>query len=913
MSYNKFSYFFFIFLLITVNLAALTQVGTMKVKVTVESGEAVEAAQVVILSPELMGRRVGYTNRFGIVYFRNLAIGTYEARVSADGYKSLVKEAIRISLDSMKEVSITLELGEVREVVVVTAEPEMIDTKSSEISSEYDFENYFNHMPTERHYSDLLDFTGGAEPGNNPSVFGAERSDNAYLVDGINTTDSRTQTWGSQFNIDIVQDVEINTAGIKAEYGFMNGSVMNIVTKSGSNQVHGLARLEMYRTDWNDISVGDPNTEDDDAQLGSDEDQWNFSGGGPLIKDHFWWYAGYTSREALTEWQRRYNPFNPYARQTSYTGYIGHFLSLKATAQLDESLKATFFYKEDPIENGNILSWVFNRLGMVIMPEADASQQQGGDSWIGTLTWVPSDSIFFEFRIIDANQYVDYGAQEANDDGYWEASSATGPALFSVDGWFWGAVFQDSQTDRNNNIYAGSMSWLLGEGEKYHDIKAGVEFTDQWSVVRELEYPTGEFVVTSPVTMAGFDNVRWMTATRIVGERLPAAENHIEYLTFYLQDSFALTDNITINAGLRTDIASGENNQGSVIYDTALLSGLAPRLGIAWNLGDLHIRASYNRYFDLFSLYTLDWFNVFNNPETWQQLIPANFVDGKYGWRVVQEWKVGSADSNHSVSSDLTPQYADEFTVGADFSPWENVLFSVNGVWRIYSDLVIAQDMDDDNYYNIENLKTDAYGAKWKEYIGLMVSFRKRPTEDNLLITGSFTLGKTEGLDHGSVETGGYGGYSGQTYANADEWWRELDFPTMQLKLQTAWFVLRGVYIGFTGYLHNGYLFSSYEIEGEKANWGTLYTYPNGFGDLGRSDAQFTMNLQIGFEKEVNIPFDISLFDDSFLIGIYANIYNLFDNQSATTISENIASPLYGMSTEWLDARSYRFGVRLEF
>ncbi len=66
----------------------------------------------------------------------------------------------------------------------------------------------------------------------------------------------------------------------------------------GQDEAQG--RFEMYRRDWNDISINDPSSKADDARLGDDEDQWNFSGGGPIIKDSLWWYLGYSNRETLS-------------------------------------------------------------------------------------------------------------------------------------------------------------------------------------------------------------------------------------------------------------------------------------------------------------------------------------------------------------------------------------------------------------------------------------------------------------------------------------------------------------------------------------------------------------------------------------------------------------------------------------
>ncbi|MBN2134996.1 MAG: TonB-dependent receptor [Acidobacteria bacterium] len=907
---------FFIIMMLTVAssslLFALTEVGTMEVTVWSTESKPIPGVKIEIESPNMIGKRMKLTSTEGKAIFLNLPVGTYSILAELEGFKIKETKNLVINPGKKTDMMLVLETGG-SEVITVMSEPEIVDTSNSAIESKFNFDQYLNYLPTGRHYTSIASTSSGVEPGNNPSVLGAGREANAYLVDGVSTTDPRSKAWGTQFNMDIVDQMILHKTGVDAEYGHFMGSISNIITKSGANSIHGIARLEMYRKSWNDITYANPEIDTDDAQVGDSEDQWNFSGGGPLIEDFLWWYIGYTSRESLTDWQRRTDPMNPTSRVSAVRAYVGHFFSIKGTAQLGPNVRISGFYKEDPIENGNVLSWVWNMFNMAIMPDADVSQRQGGDALMFNGSWIINDSLFIEARIIDDNEVFDYGAQEASPDGYWTKSYDDRTNYFSIDGWIWGSVMDDYKSERNQNTYAAAINYLVDtDSLGSHDMKLGVEFMDQWSVLQQTDYPGGEYILTGRAGRVGFDNVTWLQRTLVIGDRLPAAETHIGYWTAYLQDSIALNDSLTINLGLRTDIASGENNQGTTIFETDLLSALAPRVGIAYDLKGSVLRASYSRYFDMFSLYILDWFNVYDSPELWQLFVATNQWDGHYGWTKSLEWYEGSSESLHSIDSDLKPQYAEEVSLGIDIPLASDMRVSLSGVWRTYHNLVIAQDMDDDNYYNIENLVTDAYGTKWKEYLGVIVEFNKMALNDHLFLNASFTYGLNEGLDKSNVETGGYGGYSAQRYDNADEWWHEMPYPSIYLKMQSVYSIPSGWYLGLTGSWNNGELISSYALKGEKVNWGYMYDYVNGFGDLGRIGDAFLVDLQIGKESVIELPFDVPLTDSQFMFGVYFNIYNLFNDQSAIEIDPNINSYDYLSETDWRAGRSYRLGIRLE-
>ena len=87
-------------------------------------------------------------------------------------------------------------------------------------------------MPTNRQYQMVMSILPGAVEMNNPVVHGASTRDNMYLIDGMTSVDPMTTTWSTAINFDNIQEVQVTTGGITAEYGKGTGALVNMLTKS---------------------------------------------------------------------------------------------------------------------------------------------------------------------------------------------------------------------------------------------------------------------------------------------------------------------------------------------------------------------------------------------------------------------------------------------------------------------------------------------------------------------------------------------------------------------------------------------------------------------------------------------------------------------------------------------------------
>jgi hypothetical protein len=898
---------------------ALQQTGNLIVTVMSEEGQILPGASVTLTSNVLMGTRNLATGSNGKATFRSLPPGEYTIDVVMDGFQSYHQTGIDVRLSKTSKADVSMKLGQAKEVIDVVGTGPIVDTSSNTVSHDFDFNTYINHLPTGRHYVSVAGLSAGVTAGNNPSATGAGQYGNSYMLDGVSHMDPKTHTWSGQFNIDSVADVTVVNAGATAEYGLATGMIVNMVTKSGSNDVTALGRLEMTRVNWNDLSLLNPDSAADDRRQGADGDRKYYSIGGPLYPDVVWWFFGYYPSSTETIYNRYLDPFNPLVGTQAVRTYIGHFMNAKGTIQLGEDIKLSGFYREDPITINNISSQSY--YGGYMQPSADELQTQGGKGYSASITYVASQDIFIEGLWSEGRNPLTFTYQDADPDGRWIASSHTGPFFQSADNWWWGSIVEDYSSERNHDSVKLAFNYLLqSDSMGDHDIKFGAEYLDNWTSVVDTYYPSGEFIKTSPVEGIGFDNVQWLYRYTYEN-RLPVKEVHNKTLTFYLQDSIQLSDALTINAGLRTDIADLLDNYDTSIYKDGIFSALAPRLGFAYDMGTVLVRGSVGRYYDIYSTYMIDDFTYFAIPETRTQYAPTDGVDGHNGWTQIDQWTVGSADINNTLDPDLGPAWMDEATLGMDYMFSDTLVLSLSGIYRNYCGLVSREDPDGDKYWYWTNINTPDHGSSYKIYYGGILELRKRPTEDNLFLDLSVTYQHLEGFAQDTLR---YSYYSNpyQTDDRISYYWGDIGASQSNsgsydgdmnwfAKAQATYFFPNNWYLGVIANWQQGNALTSYRSV-NVPGYGNVTFYPNGRADMDRLPNQFLLNVQFGIEQTIEMPFDVPFWDDSILLGIYVNVNNLLDNQDEVQYQQNLASGSYGRSVAWLNARNYLLGFRIE-
>ena len=207
-------------------------------------GGSLVADATVKISGELMpaGRTVT-TDENGMYRFQALLPGKSTVQVEKSGVGTTSRE-VQVDLD--KDTQVDLVIGvEVKEDVVVSAASPIVDLKSSEVNFNYKADQ-IAALPLQRNYSGLFQLIPGVAENNQfAPAGGGSRQDNKYLIDGVDITNPGFGYLSTEVNGLDIAEFNVKRGAITAEFGRATGFVTNAISKSGTNQFHGIGFAEM--------------------------------------------------------------------------------------------------------------------------------------------------------------------------------------------------------------------------------------------------------------------------------------------------------------------------------------------------------------------------------------------------------------------------------------------------------------------------------------------------------------------------------------------------------------------------------------------------------------------------------------------------------------------------------------------
>jgi hypothetical protein len=298
--------------LATASLAAQTFRGTILGTVTDTSGAVVSGAKIAVKNENTGLERSTQTSADGSYSVPELPLGTYTVTISQAGFQTFVTSKVVVDVATERRVDAQLKTGKVTEVVEVSGEDSLqVSTTSSELGGTLTTQTIENLPVNGRDYTKLIYLNPGVsgspdQISDSPGSFGTFSMNgsrgraNNFLLDGTDMNDgfrndpaiNEAGVFGDPATIlpiDAVAELRV-LSNYEAEYGRNSGAVVNIVTKSGTNQLHGSA-LEYNRTS----SVGGArnffNTAG--AQDPFHNNQFGGSLGGPIARDHTFFYVDY--------------------------------------------------------------------------------------------------------------------------------------------------------------------------------------------------------------------------------------------------------------------------------------------------------------------------------------------------------------------------------------------------------------------------------------------------------------------------------------------------------------------------------------------------------------------------------------------------------------------------------------------
>src|SRR5258705_6437460 len=275
-------------------------------RVTDATGAVVEGAQVTARQIDTNLVSASETDREGRFRFPYLRVGRHEIKIHRQGFADATR-SLTLTIGAAFELPVSLTVESTETSVVVSGEAAMLEAARSQIAGVVSQTEVSNLPLNGRNFLDLALLIPGVSPTNTASnqIFaetsavpgqgisiGSQRNfSNSFIVDGLSANDDAAGLSGIFYGLDVVHEFQVVTSGGQAELGRALGGYINMVTKSGTNSLHGdlygYLRNQRFNA-ANPLSHG---------RLPSTQAQYGVSLGGPVIHDRTFYFANFEQRE----------------------------------------------------------------------------------------------------------------------------------------------------------------------------------------------------------------------------------------------------------------------------------------------------------------------------------------------------------------------------------------------------------------------------------------------------------------------------------------------------------------------------------------------------------------------------------------------------------------------------------------
>lgn len=675
-----------------------------------DKGQAIPSATVTITSDQGVVRTTT-ADQNGQFRLSAMPGGAYRATVTASGYAPLNNRAIAVAPGS-SAFAFTLSLaGTVLDEVVVSAARVIKDFNRTDGGVALDVQDLSERVPLARTINaavllaptvsagDASIVANGVRRNQNAvNISGTSAAESVYYINGLNVTDQRTFLGYSDLPFEMIKTIEVKTGGYQAEFGRGTGGIVNIVTRSGSNDFHWGAsaywtpnslrstRPTSYAPGGNN-SVGIIDFQKTVKSNSAEQTVW---ASGPLLEDHIFFFGLYNARQT--------NNWNA-ARFTTTTTTNGTWLNTryddprwatKFDFVLNENhrLEATIF---SDAENTDYRPWNYgktqdNILAVTGLTNPDGSllpyqQEAGGVNSILQYTGVLSPNVTVSALV---------GRSKSNYKDSGPYISRPGVVDFGTTG---SSVTLGRQAGPFNLAGEDTRDTYRLDGDFYfsavgdHHLRVGYDY--------EKLLSTAVSAYTGGALYYGYETADCPTGAGAAGcvEKLTFAnvgDYKATQSAWYVQDSWSLTPNFTLQLGVRADIYDYKNVNGESYIK--ITDQLAPRLGFSWDPSGSGMNRIYGSYGDYYlpiatntsirassgEVYTDQYFQT-------QRDGGGNLVIDSAGYPIMGA-QIGSTDffsppgapdPRGVIESDLKPMFEREMSLGFEhefdmgvFSGW---------------------------------------------------------------------------------------------------------------------------------------------------------------------------------------------------------------------------------------------------
>jgi hypothetical protein len=708
------------------NVMAQTTHGDIQGTVSDEAGAPLPGVTVSISSAALIGAKSAITGVDGDYKFLVLAPGEYNVTFNLPGFQTRSQANMRVSMGTTTRVDAIMTPA-FSDEVVVTSETPLVNTQQTTIGADLS-SDFYDDLPTGRNYTAVASVTPGAQADDSGQTFyGSTGAENAYYIDGANTTSIEFGQQGTQLNFEFIDEVQVKTGSYNAEYGRATGSVINVVTKSGGNEFHGDV-FGYYDADSLQSSLKDePAAGPVNAsfqQVSFTRSDYGFDLGGYVLKDKLWFFVAYDriDNENHLEVLKDFSAViegGTYEGQRVPENTTGDLWAGKLTWRMapNHSLAGSVF--GDPTENAGVIAG----LTLAATPlYFTGLVETGGTNFSANYDGIFGQNVVLSARIAQHNEENKNIGPGHFVNGYIDYTDPLGDGTTV---WGWDADGNANQRTsgygyHNNNEfgrdqYNADLSWFVGDLAGSHEFKFGVEFEDLsimsevWnggagqriyrfdcidSDTRDCQgqpyYFRHRFFVNDP-------NVDPETATTADILAPQIVDTISDSQALYAQDTWQVVPNLSLNFGVRWGQQRLFNNDREVSAD--IDDNIAPRVGFVWDFMGNGKSKAYGH-----------WGKFYES-------IPMDIVIRAFGGEI-SLWSYNLSDDPNDVAADLSVrgsrvtgggysrvdpgikgQHIEEIVVGAEYEVAPNWAVGAKYIVRELGDVIEDALTLDADYY----------------------------------------------------------------------------------------------------------------------------------------------------------------------------------------------------------------------
>jgi outer membrane receptor protein involved in Fe transport len=550
--------------------------GTISGRVLDSQGAAVPGATVSVRQTDTNVTVQATTETDGRFRFPYLKIGRYELRARLQGFKENARTLV-LGAGSAFDIPITLEVAGLDTAVTVIGDSPILETARSQIAGTVPQAEVQNLPMNGRNFLDLALLVPGvsptntnstqlfaetsAVPGQGLSIASQRNLSNSFIVDGVSANDDAAGLSGITFGVDAIEQFQVVTGGGQAELGRALGGYVNVVTKSGTNALHGSV-YGFFRSDaFNGENALTSQT------LPMDQEQFGFSLGGPVRKNRTFYFTN-VERKVLD--------------QTGVVAILPEnvpIINAKLNQVAYPGMPVTTGIYPNPVHSSNVLGKIDHQfsgadqlsvryaLYDVVSDNARGVGNLNAPSASSGLDNIDQSIAVSNVWTISSNTVNETRVQMSHGDLQAYSTDQIGPQV-AISGVANFGTLSSSPWRRENTLFQAVSNISRRTGA--HALRAGVDFQYNDDTITFPRTFRGSYTFSS---LGNFLTGNYSSFAQTFGDAAINQQN--PNVGFYAQDEWRVGSRLTLNGGVRYDLQLLD----TINTDT---NNVSPRAGFVW-------------------------------------------------------------------------------------------------------------------------------------------------------------------------------------------------------------------------------------------------------------------------------------------------------------------------------------------